>query len=678
MGTRETTAWIIVNGPGFDGRRFGFSGDDLLVGRDATCSIRLDHPSVSRLHARIYAGDEGLSIEDLKSTHGTFCDSKRVTTQVLDAKEPVNVGPFQITADVLQPIAKPARPASMPADATDPRAKLSALLSIVEAFDPRASKTACLGQLLDSLLSAVAAERGFLYRVDAKGTSATRVFERATNDADIAVPVSETLILKAARELRPLWLVEMEVADSNATLPPGTTGSKKSAAERLAAMAGQDWDASVHRLAKENLQSVIVCPLAAGQKLSGVLWLDSRVRMKSFARGDADLVEAVSRSAAQLLDGLDVREELATENRRLRQQVDEAQGASVPVDKLVAKDSPVKDTLKLCQRAARAQDVTVLLSGETGTGKEVLARYIHEISNRKDGPFVAVNCGALPEGLLESELFGHKKGAFTGATDNRAGLLEMSSGGTLFLDEVGELSLSSQVKLLRVLQERTVVRVGESEARPVDFRLIAATLRDLSEMVARKAFREDLFYRLNVLGIKTIPLRERKMDLQLIVDFNLRHLAPRVGSPVRGADPQVIAALQRYSWPGNLRELRNVIERALVVEEGEVLSLASLPNEVRAGAAASLSGPVEAPVSATASRPIAVPNVASNPGSGGSYADALDTFEREYFQRLIAELGLNVSALARRARLTRFTIYRKLAHLGLREGGEPEPGESEG
>ena len=683
---RSALAWIIVNGPDMDGKRFAYAGEDILVGRDANCAIRLEHPSVSRLHARIYGVPGGVSIEDLKSTHGTFTNGRRVETANLDGKQAVEIGPFSITAE-LADVPKAAAQPELPG--TDPRSKLSVLVSMVESFDLRASRTACLGQLLDALLSAVGAERGFLYRFDVTTARVWRVFERAVEGASVEVPVSETLIAKAARERRPLWLVEMDVGaatlrpDTQTPSPPGDRAA--SAAARLLAAAPPDWDASVHRLAKEHLQSVIVCPLIAGSRLSGVLWLDSRVRLKSFKREDSELVEAVSRSAAQLLDGLDVREELSRENRRLREMVDDAQPGSIPVDRLVAPDSPVRESLRLCQRAART-DVTVLVSGETGTGKEVLARFIHEHSSRKEGPFVAVNCGALPEGLLESELFGHKKGAFTGATENRAGVLEMANGGTLFLDEVGELSHSSQVKLLRVLQERVVVRVGESEGRPVDFRLIAATLRDLPEMVAARTFREDLYYRLNVLNIKTVPLRDRIQDLPLIVDYHLRQIAPRVGSTARAVEPKVLERMRAYAWPGNVRELRNVIERALVVEETDVLSEASLPDELLPDGrpVRELLDHPAPPAGRPTGKSSAVPAPAyATPDQGGlpagplpSYSEALDGFEREYFQRLIAELGLNVSALSRRARLTRFTIYRKLAHLGLRESPEGDAGEA--
>ena len=676
---RTASAWIIVAGA--EGktqskteRRFPFYGEDLLIGRDAGCPIRLDHPSVSRLHARIFAVPGGVSIEDLKSTHGTFAAGRRVETAGLSDVAPIDLGPFHITCEMVAPVTPPALEDSGPVLVeTDPRSKLAVLVSMVKAFDLRASRTACLGQLLDALLSAVGAERGFLYRCD-PGGAVWRVFERAVEGGNTEAPVSETLIAKAARERRPLWLVEMDVGA--ATMKPDLTPAGKIAA-RLLAQPPPDWDASVHRLAREHLQSVIVCPLIAGARLSGVLWLDSRARMKSFSREDAELVEAVSRSAAQLLDGLDVREELSRENLRLRAMVDDAQPGSIPVDRLVAHDSPVRESLRLCQRAART-DVSVLLSGETGTGKEVLARYIHETGSRKVGPFVAVNCGALPEGLMESELFGHKKGAFTGATENRAGLIEMANGGTLFLDEVGELSQSSQVKLLRVLQERVVVRVGESETRPVDFRLIAATLRDLPEMVAARTFREDLYYRLNVLRIQTTPLRDRKMDLPLLVDYHLRQLAPRVGSTARAVEPAALERMRAYAWPGNVRELRNVIERALVVEESDVLSEAALPDELLPyGAAARLKvqvrdlpTPPPAPIPAA---PATSPGLPAGPLP--CYAEALEGFERAYFERLIAELGLNVSALSRRARLTRFTIYRKLEHLGLRDSASEPAGD---
>jgi two-component system response regulator AtoC len=237
------------------------------------------------------------------------------------------------------------------------------------------------------------------------------------------------------------------------------------------------------------------------------------------------------------------------------------------------------DLLELMERAA-AYKSTVLLTGESGTGKEVLARAIHAQSPRRDAAFVAVNCGAIPETLLESELFGHAKGAFTGADRAKRGLFAEADGGTLFLDEIGELPTPLQVKLLRVLQEEEIRPVGESKSRAVDVRVIAATARQLEAEVREGRFREDLFYRLNVVRLAVPPLRERPHDVPLLVDHFLERFRVALGKPVRAVADDALERLVAYPWPGNVRELENVIERAVILADGERITRSELPENV--------------------------------------------------------------------------------------------------
>lgn len=224
---------------------------------------------------------------------------------------------------------------------------------------------------------------------------------------------------------------------------------------------------------------------------------------------------------------------------------------------------------------------TVLISGESGTGKELVARALHQRGARRSGLFVAVNCGAIPENLLESELFGHRRGAFTDATSDRRGLFEEANGGTLFLDEIGELPTALQVKLLRVLQDETIRRLGDTKDTKVDTRIVAATHRDLTAEVKAGRFREDLFYRLNVLPILVPPLRARREDIALLIDHFVARNNARLGTTIRGVDPEARRLLMEYSWPGNVRELENTIERAMVLSDGDLLVAADLPERVR-------------------------------------------------------------------------------------------------
>jgi transcriptional regulator with GAF, ATPase, and Fis domain len=238
-------------------------------------------------------------------------------------------------------------------------------------------------------------------------------------------------------------------------------------------------------------------------------------------------------------------------------------------------------------------ETTVLLTGETGTGKELIARAIQALGTRKDRPLVKVNCGAIPQGVVESELFGHEKGAFTGALQRRIGRFELADRGTLFMDEVGELPLDTQVKLLRVLQEREIERVGSATSIAVDVRLVAATNRDLEREVAEGRFRADLFYRLNVFPVRIPPLRERPSDIPLLVRHFLAHFQRKLAKPLRSMDPASLEQLQRYAWPGNIRELQNVLERACVLATGPVVKLAEpLRGPPGRGASAPASAPI--------------------------------------------------------------------------------------
>jgi two-component system response regulator AtoC len=271
------------------------------------------------------------------------------------------------------------------------------------------------------------------------------------------------------------------------------------------------------------------------------------------------------------------RERLRRANQLLQREVERAVGERP----IVAASPTMIEVLEVVERAAEFK-ATVLLVGESGTGKEVLARAIHAQSPRRNEPFVAVNCGAIPEALLESELFGHAKGAFTGADRAHRGLFAEADGGTLFLDEIGELPLALQVKLLRVLQEEEVRPVGESKPRKVDVRVLAATARDLQAEVAGGRFREDLFYRLDVVRVRVPPLRERREDIPLLVDHFLGRSRETLGKAMRSIDDAALERLVGYDWPGNVRELENVLERAVILARGERLTVADLPPNLAA------------------------------------------------------------------------------------------------
>jgi two-component system response regulator PilR (NtrC family) len=270
------------------------------------------------------------------------------------------------------------------------------------------------------------------------------------------------------------------------------------------------------------------------------------------------------------------RRRLQEENLALKRQLHRERG----FENFVGRSPKILDVFETIRKTADSGS-TVMITGESGTGKELVAQALHWESSRRNGPFVSVNCGAVPEALMESELFGHVKGAFTGAVANTEGLFAAADGGTLFLDEVTEIPQTVQVKLLRAIQERQIRRVGDTRDVKVDVRLVAASNRDIGGAVTEGVLREDLFYRLNVIPLHLPPLRDRREDIPLLVAHFIKKLAQEVGRPVRGVTPEALAVLEQYHWPGNIRELENVVERAIVLGSSELLEPEALPASLR-------------------------------------------------------------------------------------------------
>ena len=327
---------------------------------------------------------------------------------------------------------------------------------------------------------------------------------------------------------------------------------------------------------------------------------------------------------------------LRRENKSLKAEVKKRDRTGRPIGSSKA----WVDALHVAESVA-ATDSTVLLQGESGTGKEVVARYIHDQSPRAAKPFLSINCGALPESLLESELFGHVKGSFTGASRDKDGLFAAAGDGTFFLDEIGETTPATQVKLLRVLQQREVIPVGATEARPVHARVIAATNRDLEEEIKRGNFRSDLYYRLNVISIVLPPLRERPNDIALLAELFLKRTGEARAEAPRGLTPEALDAMQKYSWPGNVRELENALERAAILGKGDLIPLSALPERV-----------VE-----PKSDPLVSEAAQSNP--------TLDTIERAYIMWVLENEGGNKARTAEVLGIDSSTLYRKLSRYGL-------------
>ena len=375
-----------------------------------------------------------------------------------------------------------------------------------------------------------------------------------------------------------------------------------------------------------------------------------KVGAKDFISKPLDLAEVLMR----VHNMLEVRL-LHLETKRLYEQVLEEKRAQVLLESalqealvrvvhdadepggIVARSDSMRKVLDLARRAAKV-DSTVLIYGESGSGKEGIARLLHEQSHRASGPFIAVNCGAITETLLESELFGHAKGSFSGATQDRVGLFEAAESGTLLLDEIGEIPPSMQVKLLRALQEREIRRVGENNVRPIDVRIVAATNRDLAQEVAKGSFRHDLYYRMNVVALQVPPLRERHEDILPLARVLLADASLRMKRKISELTPEVADQLLRYDWPGNVRELENAMERAVALAPGNRVEMDDLPEEVRRA-------------------------VSLRPSSSDTVRPLVD-IEKDYILASLEHNGGNQTHTAEQLQIGSATLYRKLKSYG--------------
>ena len=340
-----------------------------------------------------------------------------------------------------------------------------------------------------------------------------------------------------------------------------------------------------------------------------------------------DEIVALCRRAAEV-------RRLKSENKQLKQEIRRRERSSQIEP--IGKSRLFEEVLRLARQVAPTES-TVLIQGESGTGKEVIARFIHELSARNDGPFLSINCGALPESLLESELFGHVKGSFTGAVRDKQGLFAAARAGTFFLDEIGEMSAATQVKLLRVLQEREAIPVGGTEAIPVDVRVVAATNRDLDDEIKRGRFRTDLYYRLNVIALHLPPLRERRDDIKIFVEAFLERIGKEQSTAPKRLAAEAMDAVLVYDWPGNVRELENALERAVVLTKGDMIPLSAMPTKLTERRAEPL----------VAERPHANPT--------------LDAIERAYITWVLQSEGGNKSRAAEVLGIDPSTLYRKLS-----------------
>jgi Nif-specific regulatory protein len=391
-------------------------------------------------------------------------------------------------------------------------------------------------------------------------------------------------------------------------------------------------------------QLAFLCvPIVYNGKVAGVLSADKLTHKVTDLEEEVAILSAVADLIAKAVYGLGLEEE----NRSLRKMLSRTRTISTDI---IGNSKPMLDVLNMISQVADS-GTTVLINGETGTGKELVARAIHANSPRKDGPFVQVNCAAMPDTLVESELFGHEKGAFTGAIQRRRGLFEEAHGGTIFLDEIGELSQAAQAKVLRVLQERQLQPVGSSRTVTVNVRIIAATNRNLEQDVAEGRFRADLFYRLNVVSLFLPPLRERREDVPLLLSYFLKLKAQEHSIAPKSLSPEVVDFFTSYYWPGNIRELENLIERLTILTASELITLRDLPVGMRSSdPTATLKEDV-----LSGSRPL---------------SEAVDEFERELIVKALQRTGFNQTKAALLLGTSRRILKYRIEKLKINEGND--------
>jgi Nif-specific regulatory protein len=540
----------------------------VTLGRDPASGICLADRSLSRTHCVLAQGGDGWVIRDLGSANGTFVNGVQVRLQKLREGDQIRAGesvfllfgkphdadptgieivaaaPSETTSRLRLQDAQYLLPAA-PAHAATPRVEqhLRTLLKLSNTLGSIREEGELFEKVLDQVFEAIPADEGAVVLVDDQGELVGS--HSRPGAVHTSVPISRTVLAQVISE-------RVGILSQDTSLSQSFRSSSS--------------------LAAAGVRSLICVPLEAGGRSIGALYMTANGSGEPFDDDHLQLVTAVAAITSIALDNVRHFAAIEREAARLRADLHVTHN-------LVGASGAMLDVYERVARVARS-DTSAVIFGETGTGKELVARALHQNSHRARGPFVAINCAALTETLLETELFGHERGAFTGAVAQKKGKLEVADGGTLFLDEVSELAPAHQSKLLRVLQQREFERVGGTRAIHVDIRVISATNRRLSAEVAAGRFREDLLFRLNVISIDIPPLRERADDIELLARHFLRHYAAKAGRVIRGISAPALQRLMTYPWPGNVRELENAIERAVVLGSSDVILPEDLPESL--------------------------------------------------------------------------------------------------
>ncbi|MBK8013220.1 MAG: sigma-54-dependent Fis family transcriptional regulator [Deltaproteobacteria bacterium] len=593
------------------------------VGSSPEADVQVDQAGLEPAHVQIVR--EGAQFVLVALLRDLTVNGRRERRRVLKDHDTARFGEisfefFERDEDAPQPRASSLRALPVPGAPAGVTVELVSAFRHVHEFAIRLlandSTETLVESILDSVIELTGADKGFLILLDAGGqpvVRAARNIDRQRVQLSLG-GLSDSILRKVIESRAPLVIAD--------------------------ALQDREFNAS-ESIVAQNVLSVMCCPILDRDELRGVLYVGNNQATDVFDSASLDVMTIFAAQASLLLSHTQRIEDLVRVNKAL-----ETELKADRLGRLIGSSDSMQAIGRRIRKVATT-DVPVLITGETGTGKEVAAKELHACSRRKSGPFVVVNCGAIPENLLESELFGHVKGAFTGAVMNKEGRFQAANGGTLFLDEIGELPVNLQVKLLRALQEHKVTPVGDGREVPVDIRILAATNRVLEEEIAEGRFREDLYYRLNVVSIELPPLRERGGDVELLAKYFLSEACKEHGRLVSGFSKPCLDAMRRYRWPGNVRQLQNRIQKAVVLADGPLLT----PDDLEL-------------------RPDDADEILS-------LAEAKERFSRQYIERVLEMNGGNRTKTARDLEVDPRTIFRHIERRDRGAVGAPLDGDAD-
>ncbi|MBM3814325.1 MAG: FHA domain-containing protein [Acidimicrobiia bacterium] len=619
---------VAISGP-LAGKIFPLQGSPLTLGRSRSCWLTVPTNLVSRTHCQLAPDEDGnWTVRDLDSHNGTRVNQEAINQAVLRHGDHLQIGDSMFTFLSRDEATHSFGGSGSGSFQTQTIVTLQPSDCVYLRPDDSSNQAA---RQLKGLLAISAAIHG-LRNQDAIGEElAARIF-------DITPAERFTVLWRDSEPGECESIIRVQRKKNEQFLQPSTTVIERVLASGEAVLSSeisgetQLWEAK--SLSGHSVRSVLAVPLGVPGQLRGVLYLDTSDPAQPFETDHLQLVTAIGMMASAALQNAMHTRWLETENRRLRSE-------SGLEHEMVGESSPMQEVYEKLARVAQT-DTTVLILGESGTGKELAARAIHRNGPRQERPFVALNCAAIPEALIESELFGHEKGAFTGAVALKKGKIETAEGGTLFLDEIGEMPLHMQAKLLRVIQEREYERIGGNRTLRADIRVIAATNRALEDAIASGSFRQDLFYRLNVVSIALPPLRQRREDIPLLSGHFLALYSDKCKRKVYGISAAARHCLASYDWPGNVRELQNVIERAVVLGATGTIELEDLPEELH----------------------ISAPETEEKLPR---YLDAVREVKKAQILQAVQEAGGNITAAAKLLGVHPNYLHRLIRNLGLRQ-----------